>query len=259
MIPFKVILFLSLLLGAYAFPTRHDSSTDPGDSNQAIKEVASTITTTKWAHCTIPETVSLPLNQTKPSLPGPAHGLTLKHLAIGRGTQNYTCTGSDKTSAPSQLGAVATLFDGSCLAAQQKTDAQRALSSVVGVVKMIPLQPLQFAAWLLNRVFFWGAEEESLVIGRHYFLADGTPLFEFGRGGDGDDWVLAKKDASGTPFVVNANAGDDAPWLKLGRKDGRGVQEIYRVYTAGGNAPSTCEGQEEFFEVEYAAEYWFYG
>lgn len=35
--------------------------------------------------------------------------------------------------------------------------------------------------------------------------------------------------------------------------------EVYRVETAGGAAPTTCEGHENsMLEVAYAAEYWFY-
>ena len=60
------------------------------------------------------------------------------------------------------------------------------------------------------------------------------------------------------------------PWLKLmvvgeGTVGGDaavagGVKEVYRVNTAGGNAPSSCEGRVgETFEMQYAAEYWFFG
>lgn len=37
------------------------------------------------------------------------------------------------------------------------------------------------------------------------------------------------------------------------------VKEIYRVNTAGGNPPKTCDGMPTTFEIQYAAEYWFYG
>lgn len=63
------------------------------------------------------------------------------------------------------------------------------------------------------------------------------------------------------------------PWLKLQVLDvgaqgsdvqeedtEAGVKEIYRVNTHGGSAPATCAGKHEGeFEIEYAAEYWFYG
>ncbi len=34
--------------------------------------------------------------------------------------------------------------------------------------------------------------------------------------------------------------------------------EMYRVEMVGGAVPSTCEGQGGTFDVQYAAEYWFY-
>lgn len=63
------------------------------------------------------------------------------------------------------------------------------------------------------------------------------------------------------------------PWLKLQVLDvgaqgsdvqqedtEAGVKEIYRVNTHGGSAPATCAGKHEGeFEIDYAAEYWFYG
>lgn len=36
------------------------------------------------------------------------------------------------------------------------------------------------------------------------------------------------------------------------------VRAVYRVNTAGGNPPETCEGSDAVFSVQYAAEYWFY-
>ena len=36
------------------------------------------------------------------------------------------------------------------------------------------------------------------------------------------------------------------------------VRAVYRVNTAGGNPPKTCEGSDAVFSVQYAAEYWFY-
>ncbi len=35
------------------------------------------------------------------------------------------------------------------------------------------------------------------------------------------------------------------------------LQEVYRINTAGGNPPATCEGMKSTFEVQYAAEYVF--
>ena len=51
-------------------------------------------------------------------------------------------------------------------------------------------------------------------------------------------------------------------WLRLTPTAGqgsRGIEEVYRTYTAGGKAPATCKGLGKVVKVEYAAQYWFYG
>lgn len=67
---------------------------------------------------------------------------------------------------------------------------------------------------------------------------------------------------------VGSDGSSAVPWLKLevvgqgvvGGQQGGGVKEVYRVNTAGGNAPSSCEGRVgSTFEMQYAAEYWFFG
>jgi hypothetical protein len=46
------------------------------------------------------------------------------------------------------------------------------------------------------------------------------------------------------------------PWLKLVTRLGAtgGLEEVYRINTAGGSAPATCAGMPATFEVQYAAE-----
>lgn len=55
--------------------------------------------------------------------------------------------------------------------------------------------------------------------------------------------------------------GDGAvAWLKLCALGGEGesLKEVYRVQTAGGNPPASCAGMPSAFEVQYAAQYWFF-
>ena len=47
-------------------------------------------------------------------------------------------------------------------------------------------------------------------------------------------------------------------WLKLNAVEGD-YKDVYRVHTAGGMAPKNCAGQKSRFEVQYSAQYWFYG
>ncbi|QSZ35202.1 hypothetical protein DSL72_008069 [Monilinia vaccinii-corymbosi] len=193
-----------------------------------------------------------PVLSPKP-LPGPSTGLTLKHVAIGRGTQNYTCS-TNATAAPVALGAVATLFNASCVA-----------STYPDLLSILPNVALQFdlnlapSAGNLNPV-------DLMLSGHHYFTNVSTPFFNLNT----KNWKLgsggfAKSDGMSAPAgasIGQNNQGFGAvPWLKLTARDGvtGGLQEVYRVNTAGGNPPTTCADRlGSSFDVQYAAEYWFY-
>lgn len=64
--------------------------------------------------------------------------------------------------------------------------------------------------------------------------------------------------------VAGWNGDGAVDWLALS-DNGKGVSvglgEVYRVETAGGNPPETCEGikSDTVFSVQYSALYWFYG
>lgn len=91
--------------------------------------------------------------------------------------------------------------------------------------------------------------------GHHYFADATTPFFNMETPEGNLGMVAAAK--------MNATAAPDAarnvPWLKLQAKTGDWqFVEVFRVNTAGGQPPATCEGQPENIEVQYAAEYWLY-
>jgi hypothetical protein len=184
-------------------------------------------------------------------LPSPAAGLALSHVAIGRGRQNYTCDLTNSTAIPVAIGAVATLFNVSCIAA----DSPDLLAKLPGIALDLPVPST--------------TDENSPsyqdMSGHHYFLDATTPFFnldttlhQYGTG--------AFKKANATNAPPNAPLGQfnqgngSVPWLKLDAKDSTGqiFQEVYRVNTAGGNPPKQCTGMPAAFEVEYAAEYWLF-
>jgi hypothetical protein len=74
-------------------------------------------------------------------------------------------------------------------------------------------------------------------------------------------------------FFGTINQGIDAPpgsprgpngsgailWGRFNATEGSwGVQQIYRVKSAGGQAPATCAGLADHVEVEFAADSWMY-
>lgn len=175
-------------------------------------------------------------------LPAVGSGLKLAHIAVGRGVQNYTCTTAAATETPTAVGALASLFNATC-------DGVRAPAVLAAVTKIaieydIPTNKLA----------------ENRLSGLHEFTDEGIPFFKletdevnFGYvHGNVTNKMAAPEDAS-----TGTNALGSVPWLKLVRLDGD-FQEVYRVNTAGGVAPKTCEGVQGDFSVDYAAEYWFY-
>ena len=99
------------------------------------------------------------------------------------------------------------------------------------------------------------------ILGHHYFDNDHDPTFNLGSVGflkgfkTGD--ITAPAGATPGPDGVGNGAID---WLQLTAKSGSiDLKEVYRVETAGGKPPASCAGQLESIEVQYAAQYWFYG
>ncbi|KAJ5679241.1 hypothetical protein N7462_007485 [Penicillium macrosclerotiorum] len=205
--------------------------------------------------------VGLPLNNTNPQLPQPSSHLSLKYVALGRGTQNYSCPSSTdsfhsrNSTVPVATGAVATLFDASCIASTSLT----LLNELPAIIQSTPLGSLTFVAEMLSRT----TDSSDPILGEHYFDASGDPFFDLRLSGS-DDWIIAKKDASvDAPKRASRSSGNggskDVAWLELGCKEGHGIKEVYRVMTYGGSSPTTCAGQNDAILVDYAAEYWFYG
>ena len=182
------------------------------------------------------------------TLPAPLPGLSLKYVALGLGTQNYTCATSDSTSLPAPIGAAANLYD---------------TTAAVAAVASAPSSTVQRA---LNAVSC-AADSENTAgglkqIGHHYFDAAGTPTFDLTPQG----LLLKAKKVDTMTAPSGACAGRDGagavPWLML-QDDGTGrsvgLTQVFRVETAGGNAPPTCDGAAPSIQQDYAALYYLYG
>lgn len=102
--------------------------------------------------------------------------------------------------------------------------------------------------------------------GHHFFRDTTTPIFNMDTSTTAEyGYVVGKKNASSVApadaVVGQNNEGYGAvAWLYLLAQNGTTdqLQNVYRLNTAGGSPPTTCEGQESVFEIQYAAEYWFW-
>lgn len=178
-----------------------------------------------------------------PGLPSPADGTKLRHVAVGRGTQNYTCDGN-ATSKPKAIGAVATLFNVTCLAAIYPD-----------VSAKIPGMAVHFNLGTANRL----GPAVLPVSGHHLFTADGLPFFDLNTSNMQLGTLPCAKNASAnapSTAAVGQKGEPAVAWLRLlATKDATGgLSEVFRVSTAGGSPPDTCKGLTGAFQVEYAAE-----
>lgn len=184
----------------------------------------------------------LNLNAVSSGLPTPTASPSI--IALGVGTQNYTCNST--TGTYSSNVAVADLYDITSILKSNSKDSLCKLYLKNSQDCNSEDNPLQ-----LN------------LIGDHYFDASSKPNFDFSRSNQGR---LQAKKGAGVPAPETASKGvkdyayGAVDWLYL-LDNGAGVsqdlQSVYRVETAGGKPPQTCSGEEQI-QIPYAAEYWFY-
>ena len=169
-------------------------------------------------------------------------------ITIGRGTQNYTCA-AGSTAAPVSVGAKADLFD---------------------VSPLLPLFPSSDDQSILNLLpeylvsFDFSVIENSTIpiLGHHFFDAAGVPIFDLGKVGLLKGKKIGDIIAPTTACKgANGKGHGAVDWLKLTEVPGSiDLKEAYRVETAGGKPPPSCGGGADHkIQVQYAAQYWFFG
>lgn len=248
---FSLSLISSLAASAAAAPTWPSLSInalgDPLDALDAVGQyfnlVATKVSAAKAMSGPPKCDVSKAVMPTLPGLPTPAEGSKLTQVVVGRGTQNYTCDGNEN-SQPKAVGAVATLFDVTCLAAMYPDISSK-----------VPGMAVHFNLDATNHL----GPAALPVSGHHYFTSSGTPFFNLGELGQLPCSKNASADAPATAAV--GQKGDKAvAWLRLlATKDAtNGLSEVFRVSTAGGSPPATCKDLSGPFQVQYSAEYWFW-
>ena len=178
-------------------------------------------------------------------------------IALGLGTQNYTCNGT--TGKYDSAGALARLFD-----------ATHYLSKYPSQVETLPqmylekcnqddckLDPSSNNDWQTfacpDKVNHEFNRSQLPILGEHFFANGTNPRFDLYNA----DLYLSAQKAKSVPAPVDTAV----PWLYLiDANDGasEGLQSVYRVVTAGGVQPASCDTPGAKIEVPYAAEYWFY-
>lgn len=185
-----------------------------------------------------------------PALPTPSAGQQLMHVAIGRGTQNYTCADSSSSTNPVPIGAKASLYNASCTA-----------SLYPDLLQQMPSVSLQYDLPENDKK----SKPTGLDLSGHHFFIDATSAtFDMNtKANSFGVCISGKKAASPAPSGAlkgqNGEGYGAVPWLYLEAKAGStGFKTVYRLNTAGGSPPPNCQGLASTFEVQYAAEYWFY-
>lgn len=149
---------------------------------------------------------------------------------------------------PVALGAVATLFNASCVASTNP----HLLSILPNIaLQSSPMNISQTTPSLLNLA----------ISGYHYFSDRTTPVFNLDTAEMELGFASCTKNNSeaapaGAPMGQDHEGFGAVAWLKLLARDRAtgNLEEVYRVNTAGGKPPTTCAGMPATFEVEYAAE-----
>lgn len=172
------------------------------------------------------------------SLPQVPGNTTLKFVALGVGTQNYTCTGEDQAGGVTlSNGAVATLFD---------ITETLCTTSGRGSLRL-------FGRHTDNT---WGFDRQ---LGHHYFTPDLVPTFDLLHT-HFHTFVSARKNASVPAPGQSKLPLPSIDWLYLvpdrNKPNTGDIAAVYRVNTLGGVAPFNCVNNVSVF---YMAQYWFYG
>lgn len=184
------------------------------------------------------DVLTLPANQTVLALPA---GAAPVNIALGVGVQNYTCSAAGTYTS---VGAVATLFDISCLfGTPQFPNVQTDLMKLPAAIRQRIVSV---------------ASGTRLLLGYHYFITNpvtGTgiaPKFAQAANGGASFTVLTKKGG------VKASDPANVDLLQLSSIAGDWASTVFRVDTAAGQPPASCTAGSPDISVPYAAKYWFF-
>jgi len=180
----------------------------------------------------------------------------LAAVGLAFGVQNYTCSANNVFVS---AGAVAEIFDISHLASTNS----KLVSTIHNDL---------FNLWNSSRVGSTTVQElivalpsivpPNMILAQHYFINNSaggiSPVWDFRatqKFNGVENAVFVGKALASTP---DSNPTKNVPWLHLGKVSGDISDEIYRIFTVGGVAPSSCVSGTNI-SVKYTSQYWFYG
>ncbi|KAH7921701.1 hypothetical protein BV22DRAFT_1132037 [Leucogyrophana mollusca] len=204
------------------------------------------------ASCNLTEArLQVPANQTQLIAPTVAPAF----VALGLGVQNYTCNATSSTYV--LTGAVAELFDSSCLYGTPVFDTAPALAYTAWDATTGLVTPQDVIAAL-------SIVPLPVVLGQHYYVPNPagsglSPKWDFTSSGGTYGNTAA--------YAVGAKIGDlPSPDTKLNIDslmvkvvEGNLASEIFRVQNNGGQPPASCTSASQNVSVKYTAQYWFFG
>jgi len=167
---------------------------------------------------------------------------------MGVGVQNYTCTSFGNYSS---IGAVAVLYDTSCLSGQPKFDTIQ--NDTFDLWSACPNQDPNDPAVAQELKQKYNIKP----IIDHFFVEQNNTLSPFfnGRasGPANGAFVLAKK-AGDIPSPDNH---DNIDWLELLNVSGELAKVVYRIHTVKGQPAASCTPGSPNVSVKYTAQYVF--
>jgi len=148
------------------------------------------------------------------------------------------------------IGAVANLYNATCIAANYP-DLMEMLPNIAYKISM-PAN--EYAAFPPANI---------QLMGHHFFYDSTTPEFNLDTTALNQYGVAMtkKKDQLSAPLDAAKGENGAVAWLYLTTTTGTvgKYKSVYRVNTASGSPPATCQGMPAAFEVQYAANYYFFG
>ncbi|KAJ8586342.1 hypothetical protein M405DRAFT_875061 [Rhizopogon salebrosus TDB-379] len=172
------------------------------------------------------------------------------YIAVSIGTQNYTC--NTTTSAYTLLGAMAELFDSSCLYGTPAFDSAPTVMYDAWSAPGDFVTPQEVITTL-------GLLPNPAVLGQHYYVLNPvgpglSPKWDFTSSGA----TVGNSNA----YAVGIKVGDlpstdssNIDSLMVKAIEGELASEIFRVKTNGGQPPSQCTAGDSNITVKYTAQY----